>query len=68
MSKWMPIDTCPEEGPAVLLYNPEMDDDEEYPGHSFHVSNRAFVACGNAGRAGFTHWMPIPSAPKRAEI
>lgn len=46
--------------PSVLVYCPNLESDEDFPGHPYLVSNPEYVANGNASKYhGATHWMPI---------
>lgn len=64
MSVWQPIETCHMGWGAVLLYSPQLDNDPGYSGHPIIISNRDYVACGNAKNHGFTHWIPLPALPQ----
>ncbi|RZZ85671.1 hypothetical protein [Pseudoxanthomonas winnipegensis] len=74
MSQWQPIETCPRvaepTGWPVLLYNPSLAADDEFPGHAVVVSNAVYAGNGNAARDGYTLWMPVPlvAEPAQPEI
>ena len=63
---WQPIETCVSGDGPVLIYNPDMESDPEWPSHAVHVSNRDYVTSGNAKKEGFTAWHPVPPAPPAA--
>lgn len=48
-SEWQPIATAPEDG-RFLAYHPEF-------ANNFWITS-------NSSLEGFTHWMPLPAAPK----
>lgn len=65
---WQPIETMAEcldaSGNPVLIFNPSLRDDSDFPGHAIQVSNPVFASNGNAAKQGYTHWMPIPKPPQ----
>lgn len=44
---------------SVLIYSPSQANDEEFPGHPYHLSNPVWANL-HALKNGYTHWMKIP--------
>ena len=64
--KWQPIETIPmgrEGDQQVLLYNPNLDADPDFPGHPYTVSNPVYASSPKAVAAGYTLWLRIPEPP-----
>ncbi|RYE97509.1 MAG: hypothetical protein EOO77_38915 [Oxalobacteraceae bacterium] len=54
--KWRLLsEELPEEGSTVLSYNPRLEDDPNFSGHSVQTSNAVFLR-KNGIAYGYTHW------------
>lgn len=59
MSEWMPIETAPKDGRHFIAYDPRC-------GNLFtmHWDGDTFLTEYETWSGNFTHWHPIPEAPK----
>lgn len=65
MTNWIRIDKrLPAKNACIIIYNPQLEKDIDFPGHSCTVSNTEYVRCGNALKEGFTHWAEFLPPPK----
>ena len=60
--KWGPIDTAPQDGRFVLLFDPDPNIQEfwiaQYDDGRWWIQDREYTAYAP------THWMPLPEPPK----
>lgn len=65
MNEWQPIETAPKDGKPFLSLNQEQGDLMAVTWWS--SAYRYFRATGGQSHYQFTHWMPLPKPPGRAE-
>jgi hypothetical protein len=74
VGKWQPIATAPKDGRAILIFDPERPESEEWRGHKFDDHRfsvgywRTWAPHGGWGNRNNatvepTHWMPLPEPP-----
>jgi hypothetical protein len=70
MSDWLPIETAPKDGTAVLLWLPDgfwLNDENVVTGFwsedDWYFSDTDSHPIGAFGKA-VTHWMPLPEPPQ----
>jgi hypothetical protein len=71
VSDWQPIDTAPV-GEDVLIHSPDAEC-EVYIAHRFEADDDWYpqhetVNDGAPYEIAFTHWMPLPDAPRSSKL
>lgn len=70
MNKWIRIEErLPNEDDtgfkhSIVCYIPELERDENFPGHPVIISNREYASIKENG---VTHWMPLPEPPNQTK-
>ena len=70
MTEWirskdrLPDEKLPgEDQETYLIYCPDLEKDEDFPGHAIMISNPVYLRV-QALKGFVTHWMPLPKPPE----